>query len=121
MLERSPPDTAAISASATSAILRQALFFLLVGLTTTGCVWLSAIALSPGGFDAVDIVLIFLFAVTTPWFVIGFWNASIGLLVMRFARDPVAAVTPVAGRGPATEVVWSQSPPFPAGSGVAPA
>ncbi|TMJ29776.1 MAG: glucans biosynthesis glucosyltransferase MdoH [Alphaproteobacteria bacterium] len=98
MLERSPPEDTAISAAATSAILRQALFFLLVGLTTTGCVWLSAIALSPGGFDAVDIVLIFLFAVTTPWFVIGFWNASIGLLVMRFARDPVAAVTPVAGR-----------------------
>ena len=30
--------------------------------------------------------------------VIGFWNATIGLLIMRFARDPVAAVTPVAGR-----------------------
>src|SRR5437588_8496610 len=98
MLERSPPDETAISASAASAIIRPALFFLPVGLTIIGCVWLSAIALSPGGFDAVDIVLIFLFAVTTPWFVIGFWNASIGLLVMRFARDPLAAVTPVAGR-----------------------
>jgi membrane glycosyltransferase len=30
--------------------------------------------------------------------VIGFWNATIGLLIMRFARDPVAAVMPVAGR-----------------------
>ena len=39
-----------------------------------------------------------LFAVTLPWYVIGFWNATIGLLIMRFARDPVAAVTPVAGR-----------------------
>ena len=35
---------------------------------------------------------------TLPWYVIGFWNAAIGLLIMRFARDPVAAVTPVAGR-----------------------
>ena len=35
---------------------------------------------------------------TLPWYVIGFWNATIGLLIMRFARDPVAAVTPVAGR-----------------------
>ena len=25
---------------------------------------------------------------------IGFWNATIGLLIMRFARDPVAPVTP---------------------------
>ena len=39
-----------------------------------------------------------LFAITLPWYVIGFWNATIGLLIMRFARDPVAAVTPVAGR-----------------------
>ena len=29
---------------------------------------------------------------------IGFWNATIGLLIMRFARDPVAAVTPVVAR-----------------------
>ena len=77
---------------------RPALFFLLVGLTIAACVWLSVEALSPGGFDAVDLILVILFAVTTPWFVIGFWNATIGLIIMRFARDPVAAVTPVAGR-----------------------
>src|SRR5205823_4582978 len=39
-----------------------------------------------------------LFALTLPWYVIGFWNAAIGLLIMRFARDPAAAVLPVAGR-----------------------
>ena len=56
------------------------------------------VALSPGGFGAVDLVLVILFAITLPWYVIGFWNATIGLLIMRFARDPVAAVTPVVGR-----------------------
>src|SRR5262249_759551 len=50
------------------------------------------------GFDAVDIILTILFAVTLPWYVIGFWNATIGLLIMRFARDPVAAVIPAAAR-----------------------
>ena len=44
------------------------------------------------------LVLVALFVVTLPWYVIGFWNATIGLLIMRFARDPVAAVMPVAGR-----------------------
>src|SRR5205823_5107233 len=34
-------------------------------------------------------------AVTLPWYVIGFWNAAIGLAIMRFAADPVATVTPV--------------------------
>jgi membrane glycosyltransferase len=46
----------------------------------------------------VDFVLVVMFAVTLPWSVIGFWNATIGLLLMRFSRDPVVAVTPVAGR-----------------------
>ncbi len=69
-----------------------------VGLTIAGLIWLAVVALSPGGFGVVDLVLVVLFAVTLPWYVIGFWNATIGLLIMRFARDPVAAVTPVAGR-----------------------
>ena len=77
---------------------RPALFFFLVGSTIAGFLWLGAVALSPGGLGAIDLVLIILFAVTLLWFVIGFWNAIIGLLIMRFARDPVAAVTPIAGR-----------------------
>jgi membrane glycosyltransferase len=77
---------------------RPTLVFLSVGLTMAGLIWLAVIALSPGGFGAVDLVLVTLFAVTLPWYVIGFWNATIGLLIMRFARDPVAAVMPVAGR-----------------------
>ncbi len=77
---------------------RQVLFFAAVGLTMAGLIWLGVIALSPGGFGWIDLVLVLLFAVTLPWYVIGFWNATIGLLIMRFASDPVAAVTPVAGR-----------------------
>jgi membrane glycosyltransferase len=33
-----------------------------------------------------------------PWSVIGFWNATIGFFIMRFARDPVATVLPAAAR-----------------------
>src|SRR5437660_275965 len=76
---------------------RPALFFSFVGSTIAGFLWLGVLALSPGGFGAIDLVLIILFAVTLPWFVIGFWNATIGFLIMCFARDPVAAVTPIAG------------------------
>src|SRR5436309_98104 len=60
--------------------------------------WLAALALSPGGLSALDIALLVLFAVTLPWFAIGFWNATIGFLIMRFARDPAAAVTPAVAR-----------------------
>jgi len=98
MLECSPRDEVVVAAAAPLFAWRATLVLLSVGLTMTGLMWLAVIALSPGGFGAVDLVLVALFAVTLPWYVIGFWNATIGLLIMRFARDPVAAVMPVAGR-----------------------
>ncbi len=66
--------------------------------TTAALLWLAAMLLSPGGWSALDCVLLALFAVTLPWTVVGFWNAVIGLLIMRFARDPVALVFPAAAR-----------------------
>ena len=98
MLEPSARDEIVIAARPAVPAWRPVLFFLGVGLTIAGLIWLAVIALSPGGFGLLDAVLVALFAVTLPWYVIGFWNATIGLLIMRFARDPVAAVTPVAGR-----------------------
>jgi membrane glycosyltransferase len=75
---------------------RRVLFGVLVAATMAGSLALMAIALSPGGFGFVDFALLALFAVTLPWTVIGFWNATIGFLILRFAYDPVAAVIPVA-------------------------
>src|ERR1700716_4661323 len=98
MLERSPRDEVVTAALPALPAWRPTLFSLAVGLTITGLIWLAVIALSPGGFGAVDLILVVLFAVTLPWYVIGFWDATIGLLIMRFGRDPVAAVKPVAGR-----------------------
>src|SRR5215472_8848176 len=77
---------------------RRALFTALVIATMTAVMWLSVVALSADGLGSLDIVLLALFLVTLPWTVIGFWNAAIGFLILRFARDPVAAVTPAAAR-----------------------
>ena len=88
---------------------RPAVFFTCVGLTIAGLIWLAAFALSPGGTGAIDLVLVALFAVTLPWYVIGFWNATIGLTIMRLAADPVAAVTPVAGRVRGDEPITSST------------
>jgi membrane glycosyltransferase len=98
MLERSFPAPLTATAPQLSALTRQVIYFSLVGLTMAGMIWLAVVALSPGGFSLVDLVLVGLFTVTLPWYVIAFWNATIGLIIMRLARDPVAAVTPVAGR-----------------------
>jgi membrane glycosyltransferase len=109
MLERSPRDEAVAAALAPAPAWRPVAFFSAVTLTIAGLIWLAVAALSPGGFGLVDLVLVVLFAVTLPWYVIGFWNATIGLLIMRFARDPVAAVTPVAGRVRGDEPITASS------------
>jgi membrane glycosyltransferase len=98
MLERSTRNEGATAAPPVPLGARQALFFTLVGLSLIGLVWLLVVALSVGGFGALDYALVALFAITLPWTVISFWNATIGLLIMRFARDPAVAVTPIAGR-----------------------
>ncbi|MCC6891138.1 MAG: glucans biosynthesis glucosyltransferase MdoH [Hyphomicrobiales bacterium] len=83
---------------------RRILFFTLVGLTIAAMIALMALALSANGFGPGDLLLVLLFAVTLPWLVIGFWNATIGLLIMRFCRYPVTVVLPgaakVTGREP---------------------
>ncbi|MGC1771910.1 MAG: glucans biosynthesis glucosyltransferase MdoH, partial [Pseudolabrys sp.] len=63
-----------------------------------GLIALAALALSPSGFSAIDLVLIVLFTITLPWMVAGFWNAVIGFLILRFSPDLIAAVIPQAAR-----------------------
>lgn len=77
---------------------RRVLFAGLVGATIAAVMWLTTVALAADGLDGLDIALLALFLVTLPWTVIGFWNAAIGFLILRFAENPVAAVTPAAAR-----------------------
>jgi membrane glycosyltransferase len=84
---------------------RRVLFAILTAATMAGVLWLAARALAANGLDALDAVLLILLAVTLPWTVIGFWNAAIGFLIMRFSADPTATVFPAAvlsGREPVT-------------------
>src|SRR4249919_2223554 len=94
--ERSLPQSMKINGAGHEMTWRRALFALLFGAAMLGSLALAAFALSPGGLDAVDIVLLVLFAITLPWMIAGLWNAVIGFLIMRFSRDPVAAVVPEA-------------------------
>ena len=97
MLERLP--SCAIEADAEIDLAgRRAVFAVLFAMTMMGSLALAALALAPGGFSVVDWALLLLFAVTLPWMVAGFWNAVIGLVIMRFAADPIAAVMPMAAR-----------------------
>src|SRR3569833_3329027 len=66
---------------------RRAAFAAGVLATMAGLLWLLAKTLAPGGLSALDVVLLVLFAITLPWTVIGFWNAAIGFVLMRFSPN----------------------------------
>jgi len=73
---------------------RRQLFALLVMSTIIAAATLMAWTLSIGGLSATDLAMIALFTITLPWTAIGFWNAVIGLVIMRVASDPARAVCP---------------------------
>jgi membrane glycosyltransferase len=108
MLDRKGPD-AALALAEPSITTRRLVFAALNLATVTGLLWLAAVALSPGGLSLVDCVLLTLFAITLPWTVVGFWNAAIGLWLMRLSRDPVAAVFPAAARVRGDEPIIASS------------
>jgi membrane glycosyltransferase len=97
-LERSPLPAVEADAAGNDIFGRRMLFAALFAATMAGSLALAALALSPGGFGVIDLVLLVLFAATLPWMVAGFWNALIGFLIMRFSADPIAAVMPIAAR-----------------------
>ena len=85
-------------AAGNAIIGRRVLFAILFVVTMAGSLALAALALSPGGFGVLGISLLVMFAIVLPWMVAGFWNALIGFVIMRFSRDPIAAVMPLAAR-----------------------
>jgi membrane glycosyltransferase len=92
-----PTALAVASVTAVDSLLRRrALFGALVAATMAGILWLATVAVPPRSAGA--ILFLVLFAATLPWSVVGFWNATIGFLIMSCCRDPVALVNPMAAR-----------------------
>jgi membrane glycosyltransferase len=95
MLDRVTALSATAASPLTTALARRrALFAGLVGTTIAGVLWLAFVAVPPYSAEAISFLV--LFTITLPWSVVGFWNATIGFLIMRFCRNPAAAVNPLA-------------------------
>lgn len=63
-------------------------FALLVAATVLGGTALMAATLAGNGFDVWDAAITACFALTLPWTAVGFWNAVIGLALMRLPTAP---------------------------------
>lgn len=84
---------------------RRRLFGGLVVATGAAALGLMVWTLQAGGFDWLDALLVACFAFTLPWTLIGFWNAVIGLVILRASSDPARAVFPgLAVRDDATPI-----------------
>jgi membrane glycosyltransferase len=95
MLDRVSALSAAVAGPSTTVLgRRRALFAGLVAVTVAGVLWLAVVAVPP--YSAGGIAFLLLFTVILPWSVVGFWNAVIGFLIMRFAENPATAVNPMA-------------------------
>ncbi len=78
---------------------RRRLVFALNIATYLAMLWVAALILGSGGWTAVDVILFVCFAFGTPWTVLGFWNALIGLWLLHIRRDAMAQVAPYAPAG----------------------
>ena len=61
-----------------------------------GLLWWLGSILSTEGWSVIDILIFVCFAIAAPWSVLGVWNAVMGLALLRFHPDPIAAVAPFA-------------------------
>jgi membrane glycosyltransferase len=76
-------------------ILPRRIAFLALALAIMGGLfWLAWAVLAPGGWTLPEILILICIAGTLPWAALSAGNALIGLGILLFARDPVAAVLP---------------------------
>lgn len=77
---------------------RRVVFATLVILCILALGALMTATLAVGGLSGAEGVMLALFIVTLPWMVIGFWNAMLGLVLLRSTGDAASAVNPALGR-----------------------
>jgi membrane glycosyltransferase len=78
---------------------RRRIVFALNIVAYVAMLGVAAQILGAGGWTVIDAILLLAFAVGTPWTVLGFWNALIGLWLLHLHRDPMATVAPYAPAG----------------------
>lgn len=78
---------------------RRRIVIVLNVVTWLVMMWVAAKVLGAGGWTATDLILFLCFAAGTPWTVLGFWNALIGLWLLHFHKDPMTEVAPYAAAG----------------------
>jgi membrane glycosyltransferase len=78
---------------------RRGLVLALNSATYAALLAWGASVLGTDGWSVVDALLLACFAIGTPWTVLGFWNAVIGVWLLHVANDAMRQVAPYAAAG----------------------
>jgi membrane glycosyltransferase len=81
---------------------RRRIVFALNALTYAALLVVAARVLGSGGMTPLAVILLLAFAAGTPWAVLGFWNALIGLWLLHARKDALAEVAPFTGAAAST-------------------
>jgi membrane glycosyltransferase len=73
--------------------------------------WMASI-LGAGGWSVVDYIMLACFLIGTPWSVLGFWNAIIGLWLLMFVKDPMKETAPYLAAGDTTDRIGIRTAVF---------
>jgi len=83
-------------------LTRRRVIVLILNLATYASLGLAAAAVfGHQGWTLIDILMFTCFMIGTPWTVLGFWNAVLGLWLLHGVRDGLARVAPFAAAGDA--------------------
>jgi membrane glycosyltransferase len=85
---------------ANAELQRRRLIVILLNVATyLGLMAAAAQVLSVGSWTVLALILLLSFAAGTPWTILGFWNALIGLWLLHCHKDPLVEVAPYAAAG----------------------
>ncbi len=74
--------------------IRRVLIFSLILITMLYLSALVSVALVGGGLSWAGVLGCLMYVALTPWLALGFWSCVIGMLLLRFYKDPLLQVMP---------------------------
>ncbi|MBX9927151.1 MAG: glucans biosynthesis glucosyltransferase MdoH [Hyphomicrobiaceae bacterium] len=95
-----PSDMTPAGIQSTAVIARRRSQVIAVNVATyVVMLAVAAHVMSAGGWTVIGAIMFACFAVGTPWTVLGFWNAVIGLWLLHGGRNAIAEVAPFMAAG----------------------
>ncbi len=83
----------------TELAVRRAVLSGLCAATYGLLLWAMTEVLGAGGWTTIDFFLLLCLAIASPWSILGFWNAAIGLWLLHVHKDGLEVVAPFAAAG----------------------